>query len=41
MFDKKCTQVTYHPSENVFAVGAGSNVAIWSGANVKTASKKG
>lgn len=32
MFDKKCTQVAYHPSENVFAVGAGANVAIYKGA---------
>jgi len=31
MFDKKCTQVSYHPSENVFAVGAGTNVAIYKG----------
>jgi hypothetical protein len=40
MFDKKCTQVTYHPSDNVFAVGAGSNVAIWSGAGAGKSAKK-
>lgn len=28
-FDKKCTQVAYHPHENVFAVCAGTNVAIY------------
>ena len=35
MYDKKCTQVSYHPHENVFAVGAGSNVAIWTGGSSK------
>jgi len=35
MFDKKCTQVTYHPSENLFAVGAGANVHIYKGEKEK------
>jgi len=31
MFDRKSCQVMYHPEENMFAVGAGSNVVLYKG----------